>query len=108
MRESRNENWQKIQIQGKLRFILVRCIIFWGLPLGIISFVLNRILDYFFDSSYFSESTNNLTAKFIFSLLIWSLAACFMKWLEWNKMESESVGKILRVNEKNRILRRLV
>jgi hypothetical protein len=93
MTENQKEIWQKTHAQGKLRFILVRGIIFWGLPFGIVYFVLTRIFYYFFDGSSFSESINNLTAKFIFNLLIWSLGGCILKWMEWNKMKRESLGK---------------
>jgi hypothetical protein len=93
MRENQDENREKIPAEGKFQFILVRGIIFWGLPLGITYFVLMRAFDYFFIRSPFPESDKILIAKFIFSLLLWSLYGYIFTSWQWNKMKKESLSK---------------
>ncbi|WNS75697.1 hypothetical protein RRV45_01205 [Bacillus sp. DTU_2020_1000418_1_SI_GHA_SEK_038] len=36
MNSEQKEKWKKVHSKGKIRFILLRCMLGWGLPVGLI------------------------------------------------------------------------
>lgn len=81
--------WMETRAKGKFRYILVNGVLFWGLPAGILFFLITTAYDYFYDYPNFQFTMKNFTAKFVSLLIIWSIGGVIIVWLTWNKREKE-------------------
>ena len=72
------EKWRKIQAQGKLRFVLLRGILGWGLP----TMILVGATDYYL----FKEAHSAL--NWLLAIPIWLFGGYFFGLLMWRHYEA--------------------
>lgn len=82
-------DWAKIRAKGKFRFVFVDGVLKWGLPTGILYFLIMTAFDYFYFEPNFQFSPAKLLARLAITLFIWSLVSSISDWLLWNKREKE-------------------
>ena len=73
MKPQEFENWQKSRQQGKGRFILIRGLLAWGLPMFVfMTFFINKPQTEITTSFVLTHAVIWSIAGFIFGLLVWS------------------------------------
>lgn len=75
MNNNQREQWKKIRAKGKMRFILLRGVLSWGLPTGVIY-------------SLFTHSSENMMA-IVQTTIIFLITGVFLGLFYWMYMEKK-------------------
>ncbi|MBS4537486.1 hypothetical protein GOQ27_03375 [Clostridium sp. D2Q-11] len=87
MKEKQFHKWTELREKGKTKYVWIYGVIFWGIPVAILSEILVQLLDgnYSFGFLY----NNDFYYKFLGRLIIFSIAGIFYGLSSWKSNEKK-------------------
>ncbi len=86
---NQKEKWIKTRAKGKLRFILINGVLFWGLFTAVGSYLISYAYSYFYNYSDFQSLSSHFIFHITLRLVIFSFVGCLLHWLLWIRREKE-------------------